>query len=97
MKGLYCFYDTRACLAGMPIPFDNDALARESLITIFASDQVPSYLITDTALYRIADFDDSNGIPVVNGINPILIVRGTDKYVQERLDEIRKSFSEASI
>lgn len=97
MKGLYCFYDTRACLAGEPVAFDNDAKARESMIRVFASDEFPSYLIEDTALYRIGDWDDGNGIPVVNGINPILVMRGSDKYVQERIDEIRKAFSEASV
>lgn len=96
MKGLYCFYDTRACLAGMPIAFDNDATARESMIGVFVSGQVPSYLIEDTALYRIGDYDDGNGLPEVNGINPILVMRGSDKYVQERIDEMRKAFSEAS-
>lgn len=97
MKGLYCFYDTRACLAGMPIAFDNDATARESMIGVLASGQIPSYLIEDTALYRIGDYDDANGLPEVNGINPILVMRGSDKYVQERIDQMRTAPSEASV
>lgn len=97
MKGLFCFYDTRACLAGMPIAFDNDAMARESMIRVFSSDQIPDYLINDTALYRIADYDDTKGIPVINGINPILVMRGTDKYVQERIEELRKTLADASV
>lgn len=96
MKGLYCFYDTRACLAGMPIAFDNDAMAREAMVGVFASGQIPSYLIEDTALYRIGDYDDCNGLPIVTGFAPILVMRGSDKYVQERIDQIRKASSEAS-
>lgn len=97
MKGLYCFYDTRACLAGEPIRFDNDAMAREAMIYVFASGTIPSYLIDDAALYHIGDYDDSEGIPVIKGINPILVLRGSDKYVQERIEELRKSLADASV
>ena len=96
MKGLYCFYDTRASLSGMPIAFDNDALARESMIGALCSNQVPSFVIDDVAVYRIGDYDDSDGIPLITGVTPTVIMRGTDKYVQERIEELRKAFDEAS-
>lgn len=95
MKGLYCFRDARTGLSGEPISFDNDRYAKEAFIRTLAS--LPANLVDDSALYRVADYDDTDGLPVITGIVPIVVVRGSEKYVQDRIDEIHEASATASV
>lgn len=95
MKGLYCFLDARTGLCCEPVSFDNDRFAKEAFIRTLA--RLPVNYVDDAALYRVADYDDTDGLPAITGIVPIVIARGSEKYVHERIEEIQETSSTASV
>ena len=97
MKGMYLFCDSRSGCYGEPVIFHSDRHARAASFDILTSGDVPKSIVSDFLLYKIADYDDSDGLPVIKAFdNPVVVMRGSDQFVQDALDKIAEPSEKAS-
>lgn len=83
---LYAIRDSKSELFTRPYGFHNDGMAMRSFeAAVAGADDPMSAHPEDYTLYKVGEYDDSNGI--LRGMDPERVITGLEAYSNRRLNQ----------